>query len=100
MHMHDHNIASLSQTSGSSQSTVLSSLLSHTKSVRIPPLLIPDDPTEHSAPVKSMDIMRDVLMWNYQTGVCISVFTEDIQTLWHAMDMHGLPSLGLDIYEC
>lgn len=100
MHTHDHNIASLSQASGSSQSTVLSSLLSHTESVRTPPSSMPEDPRECPASVKSMDIMRDVLMRNYQTGVRISVFTEDIQTLRHAMDMHGLPSLGLDLYEC
>ena len=39
-------------------------------------------------------------MRNYQSGVHISVFTEDIQTLWHAMDMHGLLSFNLDVYEC
>lgn len=46
MHTHDHNIASLSQASGSSQSTVLSSLLSHTESVRTPPSSMPEDPRE------------------------------------------------------
>ena len=56
MHVHDldHDMTNFSQASSSSQSTMLSSPLSHNESARTPPSLIPNGPAEH---LKSLDIM-------------------------------------------
>ena len=86
---------SVGESLGLSQLTLLTSPFSNSNGPLSSQMSV--GPQESSVPTKSYDLLQDIFTYNFEIGVHILVFSEDINLLRHAINLHGLSSVNMDV---
>ena len=50
--------------------------------------------------ILGIDFLCNILFCQFSTGVCISIFSDDIDILRHSLSLHGVPSFNLTLNDC